>query len=83
MGCDGRNRAIAHVNLSCAGDPCDGGCDGDTDGDGTVSVGDLINVITLWGTDGEAPGISADVDGSGEVGVGDLILVITGWGDCP
>ena len=57
---------------------CQSPCSGDTDGNGFVNVGDLLAVISQWGTGGG----SADIDGSGTVDVGDLLLVIGGWGDC-
>ncbi len=45
-----------------------------------VGVTDLINVITLWGGDGQAPGVDADVDDDGIVGVTDLTIVILNYG---
>jgi hypothetical protein len=58
-------------------------CVGDTDGDGDVDVSDLTNVILLWGTDGQAPGVDADTNNDGVVNVSDLTDVILGWGACP
>ena len=60
------------------------GCDGDTNGDNLVNVGDLLQVIAVWGTDCNiGNGCDEDIDGSGFVDVGDLLLVIANWGnDC-
>lgn len=58
------------------------GCDGDTNGDNLVNVGDLLQVIAVWGTNcGIGNGCDEDIDGSGWVDVGDLLLVIANWGN--
>jgi hypothetical protein len=53
-------------------------CPADLDGDGAVSVTDLIDVISLWGTDD----IDGDVNLDGVVDVGDLTELLLSWGDC-
>lgn len=55
------------------------GCTADLNGNGTVDVGDLLQMLELWGTDDP----SGDIDGSGEVDVGDLLALLEQWGsDC-
>ena len=49
-----------------------------------MNVNDLINVINLWGTDGQSiPGVNADLNGDGTVNVTDLVEIIVNWGPCP
>jgi bacterioferritin-associated ferredoxin len=70
----------AHNQVTAARDGY--ACPADTNGDGVVDVNDLVNVIVLWGTDGQAAGIDADVIVDGTVDVNDLVAVIVAWGDC-
>lgn len=51
-------------------------CPADLDADGVVGVGDLVAVISGWGTD------TADVDGDGTTDVADLVAVVSAWGTC-
>ena len=56
-----------------------GGCVWDLNGDGTVGVGDLLALLTAWGTD---PGGPPDFDGDGNVGIGDMLALFANWGPC-
>ncbi len=53
-------------------------CAGDSNGDGSVGLGDLLEVLSNWGTEGSAGG---DVDGDNTVGLGDLLTVLSNWGN--
>ncbi len=53
-------------------------CPADIDGSGSVDVGDLITVLSAWGSDGGP----ADIDGNGFVNLFDLLGVISAWGAC-
>ena len=53
-------------------------CPWDLTGDGTVGVGDLLQLFANWGTPG--PG---DFNNDGIVGVGDMLLMFANWGPCP
>ena len=55
-------------------------CYGDLDRTGGVGVGDLIIVLTEWGS--ACDGCEADLDNDGDVGVGDILQVLTSWGGC-
>lgn len=55
-------------------------CPTDLDGDGQTGFGDLLALITAWGS---CPGCAADLDDDGLVGFGDLVLILTAWGPCP
>lgn len=50
---------------------------GDANGDGTVTVDDLLVVISSWGA---CTGCAGDLDGDGQVGVNDLLIVLQYWG---
>ena len=50
----------------------------DVNQDGTVDVGDLLEVIGSWGTC--PPLCAADVNHDGVVDVGDMLAVIAAWG---
>lgn len=52
-------------------------CPADLDGDGNVSTGDLLELLSQWGTDG-----SADIDGDGVVSTSDLLILLANWGPC-
>lgn len=54
-------------------------CPEDIDGDGSVAVGDLLAIISAWGTNDP----SADVNNDGVVDVSDLLTVVASWGPCP
>ncbi|MHC4909625.1 MAG: choice-of-anchor J domain-containing protein [Planctomycetota bacterium] len=51
-------------------------CPADLTSDGFVDVGDLVAVISAWGTPG------GDTNGDGTTDVGDLVAVISAWGSC-
>ncbi|MCH8824479.1 MAG: hypothetical protein IH984_13345 [Planctomycetes bacterium] len=53
-------------------------CPWDLDDSGFVSIFDLLELFSQWGTDG--PG---DFDESGAVGGFDLITLLANWGPCP
>ena len=50
---------------------------GDIDNDGMVSVNDLLQLLSAWGS---CPGCSADLDNNGNVGVNDLLVLLANWG---
>ncbi|HIN83350.1 MAG TPA: hypothetical protein EYM90_00450 [Phycisphaerales bacterium] len=54
-------------------------CPEDIDGDGSIAVGDLLAIISAWGTSNP----SADVNNDGVVDVSDLLAVVASWGPCP
>ena len=54
-------------------------CTADIDGDCLVGFGDLVTILTAWGT---CSGCAADIDGDGDVGFGDLTQVLGSWGLC-
>ncbi len=55
-------------------------CAGDTNADGTTGLGDLLNVLSEWGSDGAA---GSDLNLNGTVGLDDLLDVLANWGnDC-
>ena len=64
-------------------------CPADINGDHSVSVNDLLAVITNWGSCALPcpPRCAADLSpattGDCAVNVNDLLLVITNWGACP
>lgn len=58
------------------------GCNGDIVLDGYVNVTDLLNLLSLWGTEESGP-CSADLDASGVIDVGDVLVLISRWGPCP
>jgi hypothetical protein len=54
---------------------------GDVNGDGTVSVFDLILLLSDWGPCPAPPAeCPADVNGDGSVGLPDLLLLLAHWG---
>jgi len=53
-------------------------CAGDTNADGTTGLGDLLNVLSEWGSDGAA---GSDLNLSGSVGLDDLLDVLSNWGN--
>jgi len=52
-------------------------CTADLDLDGIVGFGDLLTLLSAWGTD------EADLDGDGTTGFGDLLVLLSAWGECP
>jgi len=54
-------------------------CPEDLDGDGSIAIGDILALISAWGTVNEA----YDLDGSGVVDIGDILIIVSAWGACP
>ena len=52
-------------------------CPADLDGSGSIDFGDIVQVLSNWGSTGPA-----DLDGSGTVDFGDLIAVLSSFGPC-
>ena len=59
---------------------CGSGCAEDLDADSSVGIGDLLVLLSAWGTD---PGGPPDFDGDGLVGTTDMLVLIGAWGPCP
>ncbi len=57
-------------------------CPWDLTGDGTVGIGDLLDLFALWGPCPGPPGCPGDFNGDGVVGVGDLLEMFANWGPC-
>ncbi|MHC4429261.1 MAG: hypothetical protein ACYS0D_11780, partial [Planctomycetota bacterium] len=55
-------------------------CAGDVTNNGTVSTADLLDLLSLWGTDGT--GTPSDVDRNGIVSTSDLLNLLARWGPC-
>ena len=70
--------AVDGVELTSIYCDDDGGCDEDVNGDGSVNVSDVLEIISLWGSDDS----NADVNDDGIVNVSDLLAVVAAWGDC-
>jgi hypothetical protein len=59
-------------------------CPGDLDGDGFVAIGDVIEVLALWGPCPPDPDpCPGDIDGDGDVGITDFLELLALWGPCP
>lgn len=54
-------------------------CDGDVDGDAEIGFGDLLAILTTWGS---CAGCDGDIDGDGSIDFQDVLAVISGWGAC-
>ncbi|MHC5003196.1 MAG: outer membrane protein assembly factor BamB family protein [Planctomycetota bacterium] len=79
----GFNAVEIEYVLTLSGPPCVTDplvVEGDTNADGCVDVEDLLNVVLLWGSDGQDAGVNADVTRDGVVDVEDLLSVILNWG---
>lgn len=74
--CDGEWQGVQTDCSYCDADSCYG----DVDGDGSVSSGDITNLIYYWG---EEYGGNADIDGNEVVDVSDLLDLLYHWGPCP
>ncbi len=60
-------------------DNCGGvDCPADVTGDGDVNVSDILEIISVWGTNDQ----EADVNNDGIVNVSDLLTVVSDWGPC-
>ena len=53
-------------------------CPADLDGSGAVDFGDVLAVLSAWGSAGGPE----DLDGNGTVEFGDLLVVLSSWGPC-
>ncbi len=55
---------------------------GDIVSDGCVNVGDLQQLVVVWGQSQDAPDYNdyADLNGDGHVNIGDLQLLVANWG---
>jgi hypothetical protein len=49
--------------------------DGDIDGNGAVDISDLLELISVFGSQSDA----ADLDGDGWVGVNDMLVLLGNW----
>ena len=59
---------------------CDGSpCEGDLDFSGEIGFGDLLLLLSDWGT---CPFCPSDLTSDGEVGFADLLLLLDAWGPC-
>jgi outer membrane protein assembly factor BamB len=52
-------------------------CPGDLDGSGAVGTGDLLQLLSAWGSAG------GDLDGDGTTSTQDLLILLSAWGPCP
>jgi hypothetical protein len=52
-------------------------------GDGSVDIGDLLALISVWGPCPSTPGCLGDLVVDGAVNVNDLLALIGVWGPCP
>ena len=55
-------------------------CPWDLDESGSVSTGDLLALLSAWGSN---PGGPPDFNGDGTVGTSDLLALLSNWGSCP
>jgi hypothetical protein len=76
--CAIRDGLALDCNQNAIPDSCE--CPADVDGGGGVDIGDLLDVLALWGP---CTGCPEDVDCDGSVGVADLLQVLADWGPCP
>jgi hypothetical protein len=58
------------------GTPVTAPCPLDLDGSGQVDFGDILSVLTAWGTP------EGDVDEDGTTGFSDVLAILAGFGDC-
>jgi hypothetical protein len=60
------------------------GCPADLNGDGVVDGGDLLILLSSWGScAGENPFCPADLNGDDVIDGGDLLQLLASWGQCP
>jgi len=52
---------------------------GDVNGDGSVGVGDLLQLLSAWGECDDPGACPEDLDGDGSVGVNDLLTLLGNW----
>ena len=55
-------------------------CQADFDGNGTVDIGDFLQLLAAWG-DCATPCLE-DLDSSGAVGIADFLQLLADWGGC-
>ncbi|MBX3354412.1 MAG: hypothetical protein KF724_01790 [Phycisphaeraceae bacterium] len=59
-------------------------CTADLDGNGIVNAGDLVVILSKWGTSSACPlELVGDLNGDGVVNGGDVSLLLSQWGLCP
>ena len=68
-----------HVELDLSAPPA---CVGDITRDGSVNVGDLLQILDAWGACPAGMACVQDLDDDAQVGVGDLLAVLDAWGPC-
>ncbi|MHC4414879.1 MAG: right-handed parallel beta-helix repeat-containing protein [Planctomycetota bacterium] len=52
----------------------------DLDHDGTVGIGDLLDLLASWGPCADCDDCPGDFDGDCTVGIGDLLILLANWG---
>lgn len=57
--------------------PVEAGNPYDVNGDGVVDIGDVLQVLSDWGS---CDGCIADVNNDGQVDISDMLLVLANWG---
>ena len=70
-----KGTSFRYIERSAAPRPCRE----DLDGSGAVDFGDILAILSAWGS----PGGPEDLDGSGTVDFADLLVVLSAWGPCP
>lgn len=64
--------------------PYENTCPEDLDGDGAVAFGEILVILTSWGSCPIPPdACRADLNASGAVDFGDILIVLGSWGPCP
>ena len=71
------NPAATVDDGSCEYDSCGNNCVGDLDGDGSVTVGDLLELLANFGC---VEACESDIDGDGSVSVSDLLALLAVFG---
>jgi photosystem II stability/assembly factor-like uncharacterized protein len=70
----------SHIWRARVSHPIGTPCPWDLNDDGVVSTSDLLDLLSVWGTD---PGGPPDFDGDNNVGTSDLLKLLGNWGTCP
>lgn len=58
-------------------------CPADLDGSGSVDLGDLLVLLSFWGTCPAGAACPADLDHTDAVDLADLLVLLANWGPCP
>lgn len=77
---DGGSTALHGPLVECVGSGTLDPCHADLDGSGMVDGGDLVVILSAWGSTGCH---AADLSDDGLVSAEDLTSVLSGWGACP